>query len=545
MRVRRTRSGNRLQFILPHSKVSASGKLLFSAKPKPDESFFGYILRLTELNNYDHPNWILGLAGLPTLAAPKAAFVFGASSKSLKGLSQLAGVDVSQLVAMLCPMQPGRFFGDVRFFGQSVPQYLVRGKTPKICPSCLAEDPYSRRLWDLAIVTACARHCRLLIDSCPKCGRRLSWSRTRLATCACGRDWTQLARFRKVDDSELVVSNHVSRLCGLPPADLKHQLPEALSKLSLKGFAAALCFVAGQFSGVVDVSGKKQATALRNRELHRVVCRALPIFDDWPSKFHHFLESRRGQAENTTVQTGVSRDFLPYKSVLYGNHAQLEFGFLRDAFESYLTGIWSGGYVAVLTRTAKRGSKFISRREASRRLEVPGESIDAMLKCGLLPGSVRNLKRSRLVLIEAAGVTALQERLRDSLFRTDVEELLGLSTSVVLDLIGGGIITPIRGPSIDGCSNWQIERAGVSHILDKFSKSQMRDPSGKSRPWSFLRSTRRLQRAGVGQAELVKCVLAGRIQPCGHNAAPGLRGYRFDGNQIESMLVGIPQAWQR
>ena len=42
----------------------AGEQLLRTPPPLPDESLMGYILRLSELNYYESPRWILDLAGL-------------------------------------------------------------------------------------------------------------------------------------------------------------------------------------------------------------------------------------------------------------------------------------------------------------------------------------------------------------------------------------------------------------------------------------------------------------------------------------------------
>lgn len=66
---------------------------------------------------------------------------------------------------------------------------------PMVCPACLEESAYARKLWDLAHLPVCTKHGLALIDTCPNCGKRLSWKRVKVAHCGdCGADLRQAAR---------------------------------------------------------------------------------------------------------------------------------------------------------------------------------------------------------------------------------------------------------------------------------------------------------------------------------------------------------------
>lgn len=57
----------------------------------------------------------------------------------------------------------------------------------RLCPLCIAEDPYHRSDWNLKFVRACYRHNVRLIDQCPDCGWKLTWRSAALAACpVCG-----------------------------------------------------------------------------------------------------------------------------------------------------------------------------------------------------------------------------------------------------------------------------------------------------------------------------------------------------------------------
>src|SRR6266576_4617971 len=68
--------------------------LVIRTRPKVDESYLGFLLRLSELNEYDDPRWILSEAILsPNTFKRKSSVLDG----NLEGLSRLSGLSVDTL----------------------------------------------------------------------------------------------------------------------------------------------------------------------------------------------------------------------------------------------------------------------------------------------------------------------------------------------------------------------------------------------------------------------------------------------------------------
>jgi hypothetical protein len=65
-------------------------KLVLRPKPEKGESFIGYLVRLTELNGYDTPSWILSLAD-------NGRFHSSSESRQTSNSLQI-------LLIMLCPI---------------------------------------------------------------------------------------------------------------------------------------------------------------------------------------------------------------------------------------------------------------------------------------------------------------------------------------------------------------------------------------------------------------------------------------------------------
>src|SRR5258708_22892121 len=76
-------------------------KLLVRPKPEKGESFIGYLVRLTELNGYDTPSWILSLSDIDYMELQwNFTFVFGHPNK-LKKFAELTDNQISDLTSLL------------------------------------------------------------------------------------------------------------------------------------------------------------------------------------------------------------------------------------------------------------------------------------------------------------------------------------------------------------------------------------------------------------------------------------------------------------
>lgn len=207
-------------------------KLLITPKPEKDEGFISYLLRLTEANGYDTPSWILSLSGIDYMELQwKFTFVFSCS-EGFKKFAKLTGNPLSDLIELLyLPASSPKNItrdGNYNFYGAFFNRSIIRPHCPKVCQKCLAESGYCRRVWDCSLVTACPIHECLLLDTCPKCKRRLRPIRNGLSVCACGCDWSQLQPHLR-PEHEIAVSRRIYQLCGLLPLD--HHSKERLNPL--------------------------------------------------------------------------------------------------------------------------------------------------------------------------------------------------------------------------------------------------------------------------------------------------------------------------
>lgn len=514
-------------------------KLLIRREPKLDESFIGYLLRLAEINGYQTLSWILQLAGIKRYVQTKFSFAFD-DSLDLTPLVRLSGVDYTVLSSLqyLSVNNPRRKMGEYSVFGSSVSQYMIRLRYPKICPTCLIEANYARKIWELAPVTACPLHNCMLLDECPRCMKRISWGRSSVSICRCKFDWRECETSTiKAEELELVRNIHM--LCNLLPSVNERDRyigTNPLEVLDLKHFLSALFFVASQYAGIIDTKGKHLAPSMRNAELHLLLCKAWKVFGNWPCSYFDFLGWRRMQVTDSPAMRGLRRDFAEYKSALYKQLAVPELGFMRTAFEKYLVQHWQGGYASHVKRlngAASHCGKYASRREAKSLLKVGVQSIDKLISIGTLTAIVQRQANTRLILIERSGLLEFKHELDQSLYLKQVQGLLALSHRRVLELVACGLLNPLRGPIVDGCSDWKFSEKEVKNLLYRIKrKLRPGEPVRNDALISFLMSLRKLRVARIFIGQFIKDILAGEIRPLGASSKSGLNAFQFSKKQI-------------
>ena len=146
--------------------------------PRHDESARGLVVRLAEsnlLSSQQMCDWL----GLPRI---DTAFL------DPSGAARKIGIEPAAFAAL------GFTEGETeRFLGHAVPPQMAMRHVMRVCPACLAEAPYHRRIWDHQQLEACPIHRTMLLDRCPECtiGGRIRWGRGRFLEGDCGHDLTR------------------------------------------------------------------------------------------------------------------------------------------------------------------------------------------------------------------------------------------------------------------------------------------------------------------------------------------------------------------
>lgn len=153
------------EFLLPK-------KILVRPGPKKDESWLGYLLRLSAENGYS------GLSDLGRIIDHTPILMLMSNPKATM---QSLGVPAGN-----CKM-PRLSKARTSGFGSRL-SATGRCRNFKVCPHCLSEDanPYLRAQWDGPISFTCSKHHVMLLCECTQCGRRLSFDQRAFDRCECG-----------------------------------------------------------------------------------------------------------------------------------------------------------------------------------------------------------------------------------------------------------------------------------------------------------------------------------------------------------------------
>jgi TniQ protein len=174
--------------------IKGSRKSIFviRSKPESDESYFGFLIRLAELNAYDTPFWIIQAARLrgTTLTGPQRE---SNSEVNLSRLADLCGLEINDLRKLLPASADEPHAASI--LGHTFSRSLINLRRPRVCPKCLCESNYCRKQWEFTAVTACPVHQIMLLDECNACGKQLSWVRKNVSLCHCGADWREAPKY--------------------------------------------------------------------------------------------------------------------------------------------------------------------------------------------------------------------------------------------------------------------------------------------------------------------------------------------------------------
>ncbi len=426
-------------------------KLLITPKPEKDEGFISYLLRLTEANGYDTPSWILSLSGIDYMELQwKFTFVFSCS-QGFKRLAKLTGNTLSDLIGLLYLPAPSpkniTCDGNYNFYGAFFNRSIIRPHCPKVCVQCLAEYGYCRRVWDCSLVTACPIHGCLLLDTCPKCKRRLKAIRNRLSVCACGCDWSELPPDLR-REHEIAVSRRIYQLCGLLPLD--HHSKERinpLQRLSLQDFVIVVTFIAGLECEMSWATGRpSKSIKLRNQDLHAHITYAYQVFENWPHNFHQFLDKKskgelRFNPRDGKLDTALKEEFGALFKRLYGDLPERQFDFLREAFAQYLNNRLRAKYEVTdgsSSVPASDNAKYISFTEARRLLKISHDSLLDLVKTGEIAFATRNQDRTPQYALRLADVESVKIKYAQALGSRELAEALGVDHKVISCLVKEG-----------------------------------------------------------------------------------------------------------
>jgi hypothetical protein len=452
-------------------------KLLITLKPKRDESFISYVVRLTEANWYDTPSWIFTLSGIDYIELQwKFTFVFSRSAK-LENLARLTGSTFDDLLSLLYlpanSESPHEDNHEYDFFGALLNRSIIRPHCPKVCPKCLAESGYSLRIWDCSLVTACPIHESILLDTCPGCNRRIKCVRNKLSICSCGCDWRDINP-PVASEGQLVVSRRIYQLCGAIQRErLPNEAENPLQGLGLQDFILIMVFIAGLFGKLAWATGRpSKSIKLRNTELHALFTKAHKVFEDWPLNFHQFLRvqskgKKRLSPHNGELDTALKREFGPFYERLYEDLREPQFDFMREAFAEFLTNrLKAQSEPRTMPYATPPGSDgYISVAQARRLLKITHHAIFNLIKAGEIDFVIRNEGTALRYLVRLSDVENVKDKFEQAISSRTLARQLGVDCKAIQQLAKTGLLEAKSRRAGDGYRTTKFDADAAEKLL--------------------------------------------------------------------------------
>ena len=464
-------------------------KLVVTPKPEKDEGFISYLVRLTEANAYDTPSWILSLSDIDYMELQWTFLFLFDSSKGLEKLAQLTDTALSNLSA-LSYLPPDSSQGETseheyNFYGAFLNRSIIRPHCPKVCPKCMKESGYARRVWDCSLVTACPIHKCMLFDRCPKCRRQIRAIRKSVSICTCGCDWSEIEP-KSITAGEMSVSRRVNDLCKrLPNEKGSAHSKNPLNTLSLRDFIVAITFVARCKLKISWATGRpSQSIKLSNSDLHELYAHAYSVFDNWPINFFQFLKNQskgpvRLQPYDGKLETALKREFGSVYECLYQNLEGSQFDFLREAFTQFLTDrIYSQS--ATVTEnssasTSTESAKYVSLADARRSLKITNAALFDFIRAGEIRCAIINGRRGAEFAVRAIDIERVKCEFDESMTCRDLAKQLGTDCETIRELTRNKLIKPRARRSTDAFNTLRFKR-GNPVAIDCESKRISRVP---------------------------------------------------------------------
>jgi hypothetical protein len=286
-------------------------------RPKPffDESIRGYLIRLA------HENWTstkmlytksdLGIGG----NQPRNLLMI-TEKADIQTLCEMVNLKEEELLNLTLFENTGKYADqDIKIL-----RHLVAFGTCKIynqvCPLCLNEQPYLKKIWEIKHVTTCHVHSTLLLVKCPKCKSNISAYRNIITHCQCGFDLRKCP-IQKVSYEETGLSSFIyEKLFGL---EQDIHFPQPFKELSFRHFLLLLLmFCYYSLQSQVQKSSIKYSEAIDPSKIHELVQRTYKIFYNWPESFYEFMNEFR------TIQR------IPQEGVLLNEFGNFYRKILRD-----------------------------------------------------------------------------------------------------------------------------------------------------------------------------------------------------------------------
>ncbi|MGE7823326.1 TniQ family protein [Paenibacillus sp. NPDC093718] len=249
--------------------------------PYEDESLTGYILRLSIANYYPSLKYIYDEL---SVFQNKRIFSYYLDTLMLDDcdlakLSALAGSSLDILRnLMFCEVDKAN---QMYVYNKSVFSLTaICTLKAKLCPLCLKENEYIRKIWGLVNVTACPYHKVMMVDQCQNCSKKILWTQSNIFMCSCGHSHKN-SKVEIAGEACISISEYVYQECGL----LSKNLSLPIDLINLNTMNNVILFFAkhiGDFKNLSQLSGINSLI----KDFAILQKQVFDLFKAWPQGFY-------------------------------------------------------------------------------------------------------------------------------------------------------------------------------------------------------------------------------------------------------------------
>ncbi|WP_177245932.1 TniQ family protein [Paenibacillus sp. BC26] len=503
-------------------------KYLRRPAPFLDESFFEYLLRLSNYNGYQLASWIYYKVGTPS-----SSYIIKPNLESLVQLSDMTGVNIQTYHSML------NYLIDSKQKKSEIDAFIMRrginSHSIKICPLCFKESSYYRAVWDINVLTVCHVHKCFLINRCLKCKSKIFHNRITIDKCNCGFDFCNLP-ILKADPEDLVLPSLIEM--KLKKTEITSCVNKGfynpLYNLSLEELIYLIIYMVRVIS---YFETKKKVLSFHadtsDKEFIGIISRSVSIFNSWPYEFYKFLD-KYSEVKRYKLTTGIRSNFGTFQSIFLKSNS---YGFIKDAFSEYIHKEWSNGHHLTFKKidVVLEDRKYISGSEASRLLKTPWNKVKKLIEINELQGKIQKTQRFCRIFVSQESINDYMISREKFMYSKEVKNYLGICHDSVKILEENSLISRSSERSTQKYTYYH--KTQVIKLLDVFDERLLKNCSGDSKCVNSSFIIRELGNCFFKISVFFKLVIEGVLIPRKKITGNGINQYLFDKFESKNAIL--------
>lgn len=359
-------------------------RMPFRPKVINDESLNSYINRLAQVN-YHEIAWLNELLKIKVNEDQSCQeYRIGKRTIDTSILSTITGINQKELDNLSLNLKSSD-----QVIQKKLNRYAIRNTMKAICPLCLNDKLYYRKIWDISIYTRCHIHNCLLLCSCKNCGRRITIKEVIIDLCKCGCKLSSNLTV-KCENSDLgyLLSQKIENKYSV-----RKSIYKKFNILELDLLIYLILFLSFNISRIFYQRTIAFSESSDFIFCDRVVDEAYNIFTNWPLSFYQFLDKIILIPQNNR-SGGVNVHFGGFHQQINKLSLISDFRFFTDEYKNYIQNIWSDKH-------SKKALfvEYINISQACIILGVSKGSITTLIREGLIEAKTAYWWKQKIILI--------------------------------------------------------------------------------------------------------------------------------------------------